>query len=265
MEKIRKTDRYFLSVAAIDNTGEAGTIKDCKIAAHFGFNTLAAVTAITVQDDKQLLSNNPVCGSILQEQLRISSSYPVSCIKIGALGSVNNAMIVAEALKLFPDAFIVWDPVFAPSRGEPFILPEDSKKVIKVLLPKINIVTPNYEELLTLIDKSSVSFKEKKWEKLLLGNKSPLLSSLQKKSNEYNCSFYLTGGHNPDSKDEITEVLIDSKIIFCMKRKRTPLAYQHGTGCTFSSALACLMILTGDLSKACLKSAEFFDSIYADN
>ena len=249
MRKVRATDKYFLSIAATDTTGEAGIIKDCKVADSLGFNTLSAITAITTQNDESLLEIYPVQRAILSEQLQVCSTFKVDCIKIGALGNLENGLIVAEYLKLFPDALIVWDPVFSPTRGKPFITHNDINELTGVLLPLIDMVTPNFNELLKILDRDEHNITG--WQR-----------QTQQTAEKYNVTFYVTGGHTPARKNNIEEYLISKDLVQSFERERIPLRYHHGTGCTFSTALACLMAEENDLITALKCSSAFIDNLY---
>lgn len=251
LQKVRSSDRWFLSIAATDTTGEAGITKDCKIASNLGFNTLTAVTAVTVQNDAGLHKLYPVPDSALQEQLQVCSTYPVDCIKIGALGSSEQSAVISGLLTLFPDAVIIWDPVFAPSKGKPFVHKSDIADVAEVLLPRIDILTPNYRELLQIMETDSQSIEE-------------IIPLIRDCAAQNNTAFFITGGHFPAETDNVLkEVFVDKERVVYFEKKKTDFAYDHGTGCTFSTALACFMITTGNTLTACRMSTEFVDMIYA--
>ena len=248
MSKINFSQKYFLSIAATDTTGEAGITKDCKIASSLGFKTLGVVTAITTQNEQGLHNIYPISDIILQEQLKICSEYPVKCIKIGALGSQENGLLIASLLVLFQDAFIVWDPVFAPSKGRPFIEKEERKTIIDALLPRVDIATPNYLE--------SLVFTAQK--------KSDRLKILQQIAIKNKCSFYITGGHDQKKGRYLNEYYIDWERIISLKKEKKVYKYQHGTGCTFSTALACYMGNNNEIIEASKLSNKVVDTLYGE-
>ncbi|MBW6516872.1 MAG: bifunctional hydroxymethylpyrimidine kinase/phosphomethylpyrimidine kinase [Candidatus Cloacimonetes bacterium] len=249
MFKVRSTQKYFLSIAATDTTGEAGITKDCKIANQFGFNTLGAVTAITIQDDNGVKNIYPLDGSILEEQLDICSTFDVNCLKIGVLGNKKNALIVAESLSKFPQAIKVWDPVFSPTSGESFVMDSDIGDILWALLPEIDILTPNFSELAKILN--IIDPKHDNWQR-----------SAHDMAKKYDVALFVSGGHSDTEDILIREFLIDKERIICLSKMRTPLRYQHGTGCTLSTTLACYMTLATDIVKACRKSTELVDLLY---
>jgi hydroxymethylpyrimidine/phosphomethylpyrimidine kinase len=224
--RVRKSNYYFLSIAATDPTGEAGLLKDIKVASYLGYNTIGAVTALTVQNDDGVLANYPIETEILKQQLDITLTYPINSVKIGSLGGVENAFIIADYLSRFKSAYVVWDPVFAPSAGNVFIGKESIKSIIQRILPSVDICTPNLIELQQIIGIEGSSVED-------------TILATQELTKEYKCSLYLTGGHLPEKEGVFNEYFISEGGIEVIKRSKVDLAYTHGTGCTFSSALAC--------------------------
>ena len=225
--RVRKSNYYFLSIAATDPTGEAGLLKDIKVASYLGYNTIGAVTALTVQNDSGVLANYPVETEILKQQLDIASTYPVNSLKIGSLGGVENAFTIADYLSRFKNAYVVWDPVFAPSAGNAFINKESIKSITQKILPFVDVLTPNFIELQQILGMEGYPLEE-------------IVLAAQELVKEYKSSLYLTGGHLPEKEGGFNECYINEEGIEIIKRKKVDLVYTHGTGCTFSSALACM-------------------------
>ena len=249
MHKMRATENNFLSIAATDTTGEAGIIKDCKVANFLGFDTLAVVTAITTQNDDGLLDIYPVQRNILLEQLQVCTTFRVNRIKIGALGNLANGLLVAENLHLFPEALIVWDPVFSPTSGKPFIRDTEIKELTDALLPLVDLVTPNFAELLSIID--CPGKVKTTWQK-----------KTQQVASRNKVTFVVTGGHTSTEDNMLEEFVIDETNVLTIRRERKPLRYHHGTGCTFSTALACLKIDKIDTAEACRLSSELVEQFH---
>jgi len=279
VNKIRDTDDFFLSIAATDPSGEAGVTKDCKVADHFGYNSLSAITAITIQNDLSVRDIYPVADHILEEQLEICSEYSIRSIKIGALSNSHQARLIADALSHFPEAVIVWDPVFAPTQGKEFIAADQFGELCNALLPRADIITPNYDELLMILASIRNEFSNKIFvpgEKpisadlfdIRAGNSKKwdinkhILAAIQNICTTHFCSFYITGGHDSNEGETLREYLIDESCIRSFEYQRKNFRYTHGTGCTFSSALACLIKKTSDIVKACKMSSEFVAAIY---
>ncbi|MGH8517999.1 MAG: bifunctional hydroxymethylpyrimidine kinase/phosphomethylpyrimidine kinase, partial [Panacagrimonas sp.] len=128
----------------------------------------------------------------------------VAAVKLGVLGSSENAQAIA---RLLPDVPVVLDPVLASGRGDTLA----SAETIKILLSKAAVATPNTTEA-----------------KALGGVKAILATG---------CRYVLvTGTHEPTP--EVVNVLHDrSGVVREDRWPRLPGSY-HGSGCTLASALA---------------------------
>ncbi len=151
---------------------------------------------------------------------------PPAAIKIGLLSNVQQLQCVADFLKQWPDTlprpFVVWDPVVVSTQQDRLseLLPEHCTE----LLPLVDIITPNLEELswlsgVEVIDENSMC---RAAEKLFHAGLTQIL---------------ITGtelGHS----DEISDYYLsaDEHIQYIQQKLETK--HSHGTGCTLSSAIA---------------------------
>jgi len=248
---IIKKMKFFLTIAASDNSGGAGIQQDIKVADSLGLWGLSSVTGITVQDFNGVDKIYPVDHNILKEQIEINfNSFNISAVKTGALCSTENIRIVSELLIKYKPENIVVDTVFAPSSGNKFINDEDIDIYVKTLFPVAHIITPNRNEL-SLIAKQDIKNIDHAAEIAL------------ELSEQYGCTIYVTGGHFSGST--VKEALITNGIITFIEKERITMKYTHGTGCTFSSALACYLANGHPLHEACKKATEYVSKLYKNN
>ena len=98
-----------LIIAGLDPSGGAGLIADVRVAERHGARAVGVVTALTEQSTLGMRAVNPVPPAVVAEQLgALLSDVEVAAVKIGMLGSVEMAEVVAEALALTA-APIVWE------------------------------------------------------------------------------------------------------------------------------------------------------------
>jgi hydroxymethylpyrimidine/phosphomethylpyrimidine kinase len=208
--------KYFLSIAASDNSGGAGIQQDLKVAEDLGYWGLTAITGITVQNFEKLENIFPVSSSVLAGQLDMNvKSFKINCIKIGAICSENNIRIISEKIKNKKFQNIVVDPVFAPTSGKEFLAPKSLKIFTETLLPLADIITPNKNELSVLTGKTFVNFNDG-------------IDAARIIVQTYGCYVYLKGGHFDGVT--IKEALITSNDVTIFEKKRLKLSYTHGTG-----------------------------------
>lgn len=88
--------KYFLTIAASDNSGGAGIQQDLKVAEELGFWGLSAITGITIQNFEKLTSTYPIPSEIVSGQIEMNINFfQINCVKIGAICSEDNIMTIS--------------------------------------------------------------------------------------------------------------------------------------------------------------------------
>src|SRR5579872_465881 len=116
-----------LSIAGSDSSGGAGIQADIKTITMLGGYAMTAITAVTAQDTTGVHAVQPISANIVAEQINAClNDIGVDAIKIGMLGSLENAFVVADILmtmKAFKlaerDVPVIFDPVMIASSGSP--------------------------------------------------------------------------------------------------------------------------------------------------
>lgn len=243
LKQTGELNRYFLTIAASDSSGGAGIQQDIKVAGELGYRTLCAVTGITVQDYNHLFYVEPVRSSILSMQAdKCLSSFPVSAVKIGALCSASNVPVVAQCLQKHSSRYVVLDPVLASTGGSALFPGEAVHALTNILFPLTGVVTPNKHEFEMLAGVEIDTIEQG----------AVIAETFCRK---WNTSILLKGGHFGHQK--IREALITADGTLFFERNRLKLSYDHGTGCTFSTALACFLGNGLSLPEAYHKASEY--------
>src|SRR6266508_425809 len=108
-----------MTFAATDPTCGAGLQADVLTLASLGCHPVSVTTAITVQDTHGVRSVRALETKWVIEQARaLLDEIPVAAIKLGVLGSVENATAIAELIARHHRAPLVLDPVLASGRGD---------------------------------------------------------------------------------------------------------------------------------------------------
>ncbi|MGB9590953.1 MAG: bifunctional hydroxymethylpyrimidine kinase/phosphomethylpyrimidine kinase [Candidatus Kryptoniota bacterium] len=240
--------KYILIIAASDSSGGAGIQNDVRVVSDWGCWPVTAVTGITVQNFNKVFKIKPLAPKILMQQIQVClNSFDVKAIKIGALCSQENLIAVISSLKKIDKIPIVFDPVLISSSGKNF-LPSKSLNIIKKqLLPLSTVVTPNKIEL-ELLQKSK------------LNNIEEGINAAIGLSKQYHTSVFLKGGHF--DSDVVNEALIVNDVVYKYLHARYHFSYSHGTGCTFSTTLACLLANGKTLQEACPHASEYVAKRY---
>lgn len=243
--------RYFMTIAASDNSGGAGIQQDLKVAERLGFWGLSVITGITVQDFSGLDRIYPLPLEIIKEQfIKNVTSFPLGIIKIGALCSLEIAKLITELLLDYPDIPLVIDPVIAPTKGKSFIAKKDIA-VYRKLIERANLLTPNKQELELLTNTKIKSYQD-------------AIKAAELLVEETVCNVYIKGGHFTKKEGlEVKEYLISPNNQTMFTKAKSKFSYSHGTGCFFASAVACNLLKYADFEKACQVSTQQVSEFYS--
>ncbi len=210
-----------LSIAGSDPSGGAGIQADLKTFSALGVYGMAVPTALTAQNTKGVRDVLLVEPAFVRAQLEeIFDDVAVHGVKIGMLGSVEIANVIADVLEEFKPPNIVLDPVMVATSGDALI-DADTVEVLKTrLIPLADVVTPNIPEVEKLTRKATLDVEKAAKDLLPLGAKAVLLK----------------GGHLK-GEDSI-DVLATPSFTESYSAPRVLTSNTHGTGCTLSSAIA---------------------------
>jgi len=175
------------------------------------------------------------------EQIKaVVSDMPPAAVKTGALGSAEIAEAVAHWAQSSAVPLIV-DPVMISKHGAA-LLSVDAQYVVKhQLLPLAAVVTPNIPEAELLIGRSIRTESE------MIAAARDLL--------ELGCQAVIVkGGHR---EGEPLDIFHDHHGVLRLPGRRVETRHTHGTGCTFSAAIAAAMALGGSARDAAWRAKGF--------
>jgi len=220
--------KCILTFSALDPSGGAGANADIKTAKAIGFHPCSIITALTVQNSFRLTSVYPISPEVIKEQFQaLFEDFEFSAVKIGVIPNLEVAKAVLECIKEL-DCPKVLDPVLEASVGGKL----GEKTAYEFLMPEVSAITPNYSEA------KQFGSKEKAEE---------LAFELFEK---YGCSVVITGGELKGR-----DVVCDRGSLYTVEAELLASSF-HGTGCVYSSALACYLAI-GDLEFAVRKARIF--------
>lgn len=229
----RKKYTPVLTIAGSDPSGGAGIQADLKTIASTGCYGMSVITSLTVQNTQGVLSAVNVEPQLVKAQLEaVLDDITPAAIKIGMVGSAENASVIADTLRLKAgDIPLVVDPVMVSTSGHSLLEPEAEKVIVDKLLPMATVITPNFRELKALT--GSLPAESTTAERV---------AYLATKGAQ---AILVTGGDN-DNQGYSTDLLYMpavSKDIIELKADRVKTVNTHGTGCTLSSAIASFLAL----------------------
>ena len=232
------TPPVVLTVAGTDSGGAAGLAADLATFAALGAHGACAVTAVTAQDTTGVHRIVSLGADDVRAQIEaVLGDLPVAAAKAGMLGSAQVAHVVAELLAgVVP---LVIDPVLVSTSGA--VLGDDALVAAyrDVLLPRADVITPNRYEALVLTGLP----RETQPEQLALA-----LHTLGP-------AVVLTGG-DPGT-GTCRDIVVRDGVTTVLEHRAVVTTNDHGTGCTYSAALAVHLARGIDLETAALRAQAF--------
>lgn len=237
-----------LTIAGSDCSGGAGIQADIKTMMANGVYAMSAVTSLTAQNTLGVKSIFDVTAEFLSDQLdAIFTDIFPDAIKIGMLSSPHLAETIAEKLIFYKAKNIVLDPVMVATSGVTLTKTETVSIMIKKLLPLATIVTPNIPEAEIL---SQMPIKSKK----------DMEKSAKAIYSLCGCNILLKGGHRINDANDL---LYTGGELRWFSGKRIDNPNTHGTGCTFSSAIASNLAKGMSLTDAISTAKEYISASLA--
>lgn len=217
-----------LTIAGFDPSSGAGVTADLQVFAAHGLFGTSCITALTVQSTLGVAAMHPVSPEIVRTTLdHLHADLSPAVIKIGMLASAETVSVVADYLERYPDIPVVLDPVLGSSSGKGLLTPEGVDMLRARLLRRVNWVTPNLDELGVLTG-------------LAVQNREQMIAAGRRLQEEnLQLTVVVTGGHL-DRPDDL--LLAPDGRAHWFSGERIQTTSTHGTGCAFSSALACNLI-----------------------
>lgn len=236
-----------LIVAGTDPTGGAGIVRDIETAAHFQIKANLAITCVNVQDDKHVAEILPMSKKLIAAQMRIAlEANLINAIKIGMTGNQEIITAICHVLEEYPHIPVIFDPVLVASSGGKLTTEETIEIIIHKLLPLVDLLTPNREELAILSQNPLASHHEE------------AIQQAQKLLSFGPRSLLIKGGHADGPL--ATDSFIDKTGIINISTPRLAET-MRGTGCILSSAIAAHVAFNESMLQAVKNAKKYIHTL----
>jgi hydroxymethylpyrimidine/phosphomethylpyrimidine kinase len=216
--------RVALTIAGSDSSGGAGIQADLKTFQAHGVFGMSAVTAVTVQNTQKVYAIQEINPKIVHDQITcLFDDVEIHAVKIGMVSSIELIQAIAKALGSVKPPAVVLDPVMISKSGYRLLKQDAQNALVRYLFPLAEVVTPNIYEAQALIGRKIDHIEDMKTAAL------DILKLGAKK-------VVVKGGHL--GKGQATDILYDGREFNTLQSHRVETKNTHGTGCTFSSAIA---------------------------
>lgn len=239
--------RIALTIAGSDPSGGAGIQADLKTFHQHGVYGAAAITLLTVQNTRRVSRVQVLDPRLVTEQVdAVLEDLPPHAAKTGALG--NAQVIEAVAALSLPCPLIV-DPVIISKHGAALLDPAAVDALRNKLLPRAALVTPNLKEAESLAG--------------IAVDTLPAMRDAARRIAGLGCPAVLVkGGH---LEGDAVDILLYNGEFAEFRTRRIQTQHTHGTGCTYSAAIAANVALGLDLRAAVERAKRFIDEAIRTN
>jgi hydroxymethylpyrimidine/phosphomethylpyrimidine kinase len=138
---------------------------------------------------------------------------------------------------------LIVDPVMVSTSGAPLLEPEAVECLREELLPLATLITPNLDEAKALCGIPIIEPEDLRTAARLLRQ-------------QFRCAVLIKGGHLPDAKDAV-DIFYDGKTELLLSAPFIKGVRTHGTGCTYSAAIAAYCALGWGLSDAVTRAKTY--------
>jgi hydroxymethylpyrimidine/phosphomethylpyrimidine kinase len=258
-----------LTIAGFDPSSGAGITADIKVIAAHECYGVACPTALTVQSTQGVRSVTVVEPRIVWDTLtELASDFDIAAVHIGMLGAESVVRTVADFLTQTRLPHVVLDPILRSSSGSDLLDSAGVRVMIERLFLLAELVTPNLEEALALAGIPASSGPEANAASGQGGSAGKASLDLMREAAR---SLHSLGAANVVVTGGDLEKAIDllsfttgrgiEEEVFKAERQRSTST--HGTGCAFSTALACHLALDRGLPEAVLLSKAYVSAAIA--
>jgi hydroxymethylpyrimidine/phosphomethylpyrimidine kinase len=238
-----------LTIAGSDPSGGAGIQADLKTFHEFGVYGEAVVTLITVQNTAGVSRVEVLDPDLVAAQIEaVLADIPPAAAKTGAFGNSAVVRAVARAAESFAFPLVV-DPVMIGKYGARLMAEEAVQTVLTGLAPMAFLLTPNIPEaeVLTGLEIRDLDGMKRAADRLAaLGARNVLIK----------------GGHMLGRAVDVLRTANGFEE-FAADRIDTP--HTHGTGCTYSAAIAAELAKGSPLPEAVRRAKEFITEAIRTN
>jgi hydroxymethylpyrimidine/phosphomethylpyrimidine kinase len=233
-----------VTIAAVDPSGGAGTVADVKAMSACGAYACAVMAALTAQNTQAVTAIQTLPAQFVKQQIEtLFADVPIHAVKIGMLATAQTTTTVAECLAAWQPKtakHVVLDPVMVAKSGDSLLAKDAVAAMREALFPQASIITPNLPEAGALMNERPPETLKEMYR---------AAEKLRRMLPDSGARWVLVkGGHL--SANELVDLLHDGDRMIEIPGQRIDTRNTHGTGCTYSAAIAALLPQSNDVPQA---------------
>ena len=237
-----------LSIAGSDCSGGAGIQADLKTFSALGVFGMSVIVSVVAENTSRVIDIQDISPEMIGRQIdAVFEDIGVDAVKIGMLSTAECMETVAGKLRQYRPCPVVVDPVMYAKNGCPLMERESIGTLIKRIIPFADVLTPNIPEAEKIADMSITSVEE-------------METAARRIYDMGSRAVVVKGGH---AQGSALDVLFDGKVFYHFEAARIDTRNTHGTGCTFSSAIASLLAQGMELPDAVRRAKAYVTTAIA--
>jgi hydroxymethylpyrimidine/phosphomethylpyrimidine kinase len=245
-----------LTIAGSDSSAGAGAQADLKTFSALGVYGLTAITCVVAETPGLVSKIEPVSAETVVTQIEILlEGFPVAAIKTGLLFSGEITLAVARALRTHAGKTnsappLVIDPVMVATSGDLLLQGDAIDCYERGLFPLAALVTPNLSEAARLFGEPIADLQV-------------MRKAGAKLAEKYGVPVLLKGGHL--TGEEAIDLLFAHGNVTEFSAPFFRGIATHGTGCTYSAAIAAGLAISLPLEEAVRRAKKFVTATIAQH
>ncbi len=234
-----------LTIAGSDSGGGAGIQADLKTITVLGAFGTSAVTALTAQNTSGVQGIYEVSPDFVAQQIdSVVLDIGTDAAKTGMMANRDVIKVVSQKIKEHQISNVVVDPVMVAKDNSSLLTEGAEKALSDELIPQSFLVTPNIPEACVL---SGIHIKDTK----------DMEEAAKRIYNRGSRNILIKGGH---LHGPAVDILFDGDGLYRFESERIDTKNTHGTGCTYSAAIATFLAQDFPLKEAINKAKKFVTS-----
>lgn len=231
-----------LSIAGSDCSGGAGIQADLKTFSAHGVFGMSVIVSVVAENTSRVIDIQNITPDMIEKQIdAVFEDIDVDAVKVGMLSTPDSMDAVAAKLRQYRPKNIVIDPVMYAKNGCPLMEPRAIDTLVKTIIPLADVLTPNIPEAEKITETTISSVAE--------------MEDAARRIQGLGCkSVVVKGGHHIGNA---IDVLYDGNCIYHFETVRIDTKNTHGTGCTFSSAIAAQLAQGMNIYEAVKQAKEY--------
>jgi len=240
-----QTSPIILTFGPADPVGAVGIQADLASFAAMGCHGLSVVTGLLIGDTARIEDMQVIDADWVADQARVLlEDMPITAFKVGVVGSIENASVIAEIVSDYPDAALIFDP-FLSSQPEQGPEGEDMLMALReLLIPQTTLLIISTVELTRLAE----TWREPSDDDMLAVDVMRLI--------EMGCEYVFVTGTPSDLTDVANTLFDNTGVVRHDNWQRISGSYS-GSGVTLSATIAALLANGLEIPEAVFEAQEF--------